>query len=97
MRRRLPFLTALAVAACVAGCGTTEVARTVTRTLPKASKFEEGASRVVNITHDNGEESKLHYVLEGGKWVFEQCERIERGGLSRTCTRPDGAPESTGG
>jgi hypothetical protein len=90
------FIAAIAVV--LSACGGNGVAKAIKAGLPEAAKVEEGASKAIHVKDpDTGEEKTLDYVLEGGKWVFEKCDLLEKAKAPRTCAKPDGAPDETGG
>ena len=96
VKAAVPLIAALAIS--LSGCGGGEVAKAVKEGLPEAENVARGTSKDIHVQDpDTGEDESLHYVMEGGKWVFEKCHQIESAGAPRTCEKPDGAPEDLGG
>jgi hypothetical protein len=90
------FIAVIAVS--LAACGGSGVAKAVKAGLPDAAKIGEGTSKVIRVKDpDTDKAETLHYVLEGGKWVYEKCELLHKAEAPRTCAKPNGAPEETGG
>jgi hypothetical protein len=91
------LITATGLSACGGGGGG-DLAKAVEASLPAAKKVETGAAKTIHVQDPNtGQDEALKYVMDGSKWVFEQCHRLKESGLGPTCAQPNGAPDETGG